>query len=493
MRDPHGVRRVFGAAVLALALALGPSGLGCGGGGATPPPGRIHFPTAVTMSPVDDALGASRFLFVASSNFDLRFVHGSLAVYDLEILNASLDSQACRNEDADRCGILPAEDDRDDLAGLGIVPVPGLLVSEVHTGSYSAGLTIAEARASDAAWRLYMPVRSDANLTFVDVAADGRLRCGDDFAVAGAPYECRQAFRSGDDVTANARGIALPPDPLAIQVGPLSDLVTGADPGAGTYVLLAHRAGALSLFFDAPTGDSARPVLVHTLSGFPDELADVAFDPTTKLAWMPSAFDPFVARAGVAFDGATASPERSYLFDAGVLRVSSAVDTGTATRGDTRAIRFDPRPDRRRAYVISRRPRALLTVDIDDSAGKIEVNDIIPVGLGPSKIELALFPTPAGERLLAFVSCFDSRDLYVIDVDAGLLVGVVRAIGGPFDLAVDVPRQRLYVTDFRQSVMRVFDLSGALDCLDPNSAAVGGCAPRPLGVVGRPVAVEELR
>lgn len=491
MRDLDGVRRDFGAAVLALVLS--PPGLGCGGGGATPPPGRLHFPTAVTMSPVDPELGASRFLFVAHSNFDLRYIHGSLAVYDLEILNAALDSQACRNEDADRCGVLPAEDDRDDLAGLGIVPIPGLLVSEVHTGSYAAGLTLADARTPNAAWRLYMPVRSDANLTHVDVGADGRLRCGEGFAVPGAPYECRDAFRSGDDATANARGVVLPPDPLGIQVGPLSDLVTGAEAAAGNYILLAHRAGSLSLFFDAPTGDSTRPVLVHTLSGFPEELADVAFDPLTKLAWLPSAFDPFVARAGVAFDGATASPERSYLFDAGALRVSSAVDTGTATRGDTRAIRFDPRPDRRRAYVVSRRPRALLTVDVDDSVGKLEVNDIIPVGLGPSKLQLALFPTPSGERLLAFVSCFDSRDLYVIDVDAGLLVGVVRAIGGPFDLAVDVPRQRLYVTDFRQSVMRVFDLTGALDCLDPDREAMGGCAPRPLGVLGRPVAVQELR
>ncbi len=483
------MRKALELRVLALlAVALG----ACSGGGAPPPPGRLHFPTALALSPEED--GRSRFLFVASSNYDLRYVHGALATYDLDVLNAAIDAKACQREDRESCGILPSEDARDDLGGTSITPVDGLLLSEVYTGSYAAGIAVAPSRTPDAAWRLYLPVRGDADLTHLDVASDGRLRCGDDFVPPGAPVECRDAFRTGDDETANLRGIKLPPDPVGIHVGPLSDVATSASPSDGNYVMLAHRGGAVSLFFDAPVGESTRPRLVHVIEGLAQELNDVTVDPITKLAWAPSAFEPRIARVGVAFDGEAAAPERSFLFDGGSIAVNGAVDTGSASRGDTRTLRFDPRPDVRRAYVVSRAPRALLTVDVDDSAGVLQVVDVVPVGVGPAKLQLAQVPTDGGERVLAFVSCYNSADLYVIDVDSGLLLGVVRAVGGPYDLAVDVPRQRLYVADFRQSVLRVFDLSGTFACLRPTSEGESpACTPRPLGVVGRPVAVQELR
>jgi hypothetical protein len=483
MRKPS-VHRALG--LLALALVA------CEGGGASPPPGRLHFPTAIALSPEED--GQSRFLFVASSNWDLRYLSGSLATYDLDVLNAQLDAQACQREDRESCGIVPAEDPRDDLQGTDIVPVSGLLVSEVYTGAYAAGLAVAPGRTAEAPWRLYLPVRSDADLTHVDVDPNGRLRCRDDgFGVPGDPRECQDAFRTGDDETANLRGLSLPPDPVGIHVGPLSDVATSSMPSDGNYVMLAHRGGAVSLFFDAPIGESTRPRLVHVLEGLAEELSDVTVDPVTKLAWLPSAFEPRIARAGVAFDGEAAAPERSFLFDGGSLFVSGAVDTGSATRGDTRTLRFDPRPGVRRAYVLSRAPRALLTVDVDESLGVLEVVDVVPIGSGPSKLQLAQVPTDSGTRVLAFVTCFNSADLYVIDVDTGLLLGVVRAIGGPYDLAVDVSRRRLYVADFRQSVLRVFDLTGTFGCLNPASSETTECAPSPLGVVGRPIAVQELR
>ncbi|MCB9614332.1 MAG: hypothetical protein H6722_17990 [Sandaracinus sp.] len=482
MRNPLELRAL---GLLAVTLVA------CEGGGAPPPPGRLHFPTAIALSPQEG--DQSRFLFVSSSNWDLRYLHGSLATYDLDVLNRELDAVACAREERESCGILPSEDPRDDLDQTRIRPVEGLLVSEVYTGSYAAGLAVSEPRTADSAWRLYLPVRSDADLTHVDVDANGRLRCGDAFVGPGAPVECRDAFRSGDDETANLRGLSLPPDPVSIHVGPLSDVATSADPSDGSYVMLAHRGGAVSLFFDAPVGESTRPRLVHVLEGLAEELSDVTVDPITKLAWLPSSFEPRIARAGIAFDGQASAPERSFLFDGGSLFVNGAVDTGTASRGDTRAVRFDPRPDVRRAYVLSRTPRALLTVDVDDSLGLLQVVDVVPVGSGPAKLQLAEVPTASGDRVLAFVTCFNSADLYVIDVDTGLLLGVVRAIGGPFDLAVDVARQRLYVADFRQSVLRVFDLSGTFACLSPSGAESPACAPVPLGVVGRPLAVQELR
>jgi DNA-binding beta-propeller fold protein YncE len=64
-----------------------------------------------------------------------------------------------------------------------------------------------------------------------------------------------------------------------------------------------------------------------------------------------------------------------------------------------------------------------------------------------------------GGRRLAFVSCFDSREVYVLDVESSLPRSVVRNLSGPFDLVLDEARERLYVADFRTSVVRVIDVS----------------------------------
>lgn len=467
---------------------------GCDNSGEPPPVGRLVFPIALGISP------DGNHLYVANSNFDLRYNAGSLHSYDLDVLNSSIEN-ACSGvepEDRDSCGVIPIEDERDDLLDR-IEPVADLLVDQVRIGSYTDGMALAPLGGST---RLYMPVRSDANLTFVDADSNGCFQCTAapvDCAVSrealGRP--CDDAFRRGDDEAATLRDIQLPADPVGVTVGPLNDVVNGGAPMTdvqGNYVLFAHRDGRASLFFDQPAGPSLAPVLIHTLAGLPTELVDITIDPMTQLAWLPSALNPVVGRVGIAFDGAADDPERSYLFNAGDLFMSG-VDTGTVTRGDTRVIRFDPRPDVSRAYVLSRRPRALLVVDTEDSVSSVNVIDAIEVGFGPSRLDVVSFEAPDPKRTLAFISCYDSRDVYVLDVDLGRLVGIVRGLGGPFELVVDATRKRLYVLDFRSSVIRVIDLEPMFDCLsnDPERMLDVECSPQQIGVVGRPVAVTELR
>ena len=469
---------------------------GCDNTGEPPPVGRLVFPIAVAISP------DGNHLFVANSNFDLRYNAGSLHSYDLSVLNTALDQvlMAC-DPTENECGIIPMEDERDDLLD-GIEPVAGLLVDQVRIGSYVDGMAIAPR--GDGA-RIYMPVRSEANLTYLQSNAVGCFDCGAaiDCTVNrdALGRACTDDHRRGDDEAATLRDIALPADPVGVTVGPLRDIVRGdsTDPGDGSYVLFAHRDGRASLFFDQAEGDDDAPVLVHTLAGLPTELVDITVEPSTQLAWLPSALNPVVGRVGIAFDGATMEPERSYLYNAGDLFVRG-VDTGTVTRGDTRVVRFDPRPGVQRAYILSRRPRALLVADTSDTISNVEVIDAIEVGFGPSRLEVVSFARgtaedPDAERTLAFISCYDSRDVYAIDVDLGRLVGIVRGLGGPFELAVDAPRERLYVLDFRSSVIRVIDLAPMFDCLDDRNPTMreAECSPRQLGVVGRPVAVTELR
>lgn len=468
---------------LALCAALS----GCANEGSPPPLGRIYFPTALGISPSGDQL------FVANSNFDLKYNRGSLQSYDLDQLNAVLDEHCGprTREERDRCGVIPEEDPRPDLTGnIDLLRVSGLLISEVIIGSYANGMGVSPM--NDGA-RIYMPVRSDANLTFVDVDAEGCLSCG---GAANAcdldetqRHECTDAFRSGDDESATVRGIELPADPVALTVGPVTDLVSFDAPGS--YVLMAHRGGRVSLFLDALEGGSVAPRLVHTIEGLPTELVTLSVDPRSHIAWIPNASLPEVSRVGVAIDDDLGALDRSFLYDAGSLRLSG-IDTGRNGLGDTRAVQFDPRPDVSRAYVLSRRPRALLAVNTEENFGRAEILDIVEVGNGPSRLQVEQFTD--SDRTLAFISCFDSRDLYVVDVEAARLVGIVRGLGGPFELAVDVRRNRLYLTDFAQSVIRVLDLQPMFDCLEDDEfgAVTRECTPAPLGFIGRPRPVQEL-
>jgi len=166
---------------------------------------------------------------------------------------------------------------------------------------------------------------------------------------------------------------------------------------------------------------------------------------------------------------------------AGSLRVIG-LDDGA----DARDIAFDE--DGRRAYVLSRRPESVLVVDLeraDRQPGEAAILRVIEVGSGPSKIQVGELGVAPDARTFIFVSCFDTRDLYIIDAELGTLAAVVRGMSGPFEVAFDPVRQVLYVADFRASVVRVVDLS-PLVLHDGRSVEV-------VGFLGHPRPVEMLR
>jgi hypothetical protein len=478
------------------ALLLAVLAAGCGSDGAPPPPARLYFPIALNLSDDFDMDGAGDFLVVANSNFDLRYNSGSLQAYDLSQVNDALDERCGDVDPIDEdCGIIPIEDNRDDL-GANITPIPNLVASEVLVGSFADGLAYAP---SGTGARVYLPIRSEGDLSYVDLSSEGVLSCGasqDSTAIApGIRHQCVDTFRGAEAGASNEDGLLVPPDPVAAAVGTRASRIPGAE---GNYIVMAHRGGRMSLFWETATG--ARPQIVDTIEGLPNELVEIAEDPVDGSLWVATAFDPVVPRVGIAL-GQTAGD--SFLFRASDLAVTG-IDTGDASLGDTRQVRFDPRPDVRRAYVLARRPRAVLSVDVDGSVGALDVRAQIPVGAGPSRMEVTHFDDLDGDQdpstgpsfTLAFVTCFDSRDLYVIDLDAERLVGIVRSLGGPFELAVDEARKRVYVGDFRSSVLRVLDLEPTFDCLTDEdydgSDDEPECSPTQLGFVGRPRAVQEL-
>jgi hypothetical protein len=362
-----------------------------------------------------------------------------------------------------------------------------LLVDEVRIGSFASGLELSPDQS-----RLYLPIRSDADITRVDIDTAGLMDCGGGF---GTTEKCIDAFRVSNRDVASSRDVELPPDPVALAVRPLSDF-PGHTATEGDYIVMAHRQGQASLFI-APPDAGPELDLIDVLPGFPIGIPTLVREPDSGLFWGGSASSGLIGRIGVVLDETFGPDEisESYLFDGGSLRVANL---GSGSQADFRDVTFDPRPGNRAAYVLSRIPPALVITDRDVALGPMLVQSLLPdqiirVGSGPSRIALAEVQTSSGPRMLAFVSCFDSRDIHVIDVDLGQLAGVVREMSGPFEIEVDAVRNRLYVVDFRTSVIRIVDLAPMLECLDssvPGSSQE--CSPTLVGLIGVPDAAQEL-
>lgn len=515
-----GPQSPFVHVALGILLMVGIASAGCvNKTGESLPAGLMSFPIAIELSPDVDADGKPRFLYVTSSNFGLQYNAGNVQSYDLDkiiagildgcigagVTTACLDPsyQGSVNDPAcycdpetdpdcvaippDRCAVIPAGlRFRDQGAALRLVRVDGLIRGEVQIGSFSDGLAVApDGR------RLYVPVRSDANLTYIDVDTEGRLSCGGDF---GELHTCTAVYRTGSAELENpGEDVSVPPDPVDVYAGNLSE--DFAPPGseddpafAGQYVLMAHREGFASLFYDQerPGGPppQKRPRLVATLSNLASEQVTITYQPGAKLAWIPSAISNRVVRVGIAIDG---DPSQAFLFDAGTLFV-----TGLDTGGSNRDIVFDPRPDRNLAYVVSRAPEALVVAQTRAPGLELSMVDQISTCRDPSRVQVAEAPTRNGSVLLAFVSCFLSRQVQVIDVDSLQNVTVLSNISGAFEFAIDGPRRLLYAADFNTSVLRVADLQPLLDCLEGGSNAPEECSPVLIGLVGLPQPVSEL-
>jgi hypothetical protein len=390
----------------------------------------------------------------------------------------------------DRCSVVPADVRirNPQQAALRLVPVEGLITGEVEIGSFSDGLGV-----STSGRRLYVPVRSDANITWIDVNEEGQLSCGEPF---GVYQTCSGKYRDGAGEKVNPNvDISFPPDPVDVYVGDLSD--DFAPPGEeddplynGDYILVAHREGHASVLIDqvpqpgVNPSEEPRPRFAATLDQLAAEQVTITYEPGAKRAWIPSALENVVVRVGIAIDG---DPTQASLFDAGTLFVTG-LDRGTSNRD----IRFDPRPDRDLAYIVSRSPEALVVARSNVAGGQLNMVGQISTCRDPSRVQVAELPARGSSVLLAFVSCFLSRRVNVIDTDRFQGVTTLTNISGAFEFVIDPARLLMYTADFSTSVLRVADLRPLVACLEGGSTAPEECSPQLLGLVGFPQPVSEL-
>jgi len=410
----------------------------------TPPPlpGEPHagfyFPTGLAYVP--DANGGPGFLYVVSSDFDLRYSHGTLASINLASipLPAEVGATAVQVDDPH----IAQQIDIDVFGGpLAVYAPPG------HTPN---------------ARRLFVGGRQADTLDAIDT--DGELlRCARD----SSSSDCSaSAISLGTQLTDTYRPVIVGNQ---VFVGHLS----GKDDPTGSNEKLVSAVARL----DADTVDPAS--LVIQPLGAPDtnvgsEAVDgmVGLGDTLLIAGRP------IAGTQVAFNGA---PLRtvglSHFGDASAANVAVLAGAEVNLR-DVRAMALST--DRARLFMSTRVPSALVTLDVTPDVNgqpRFQVLGVAQLPAGAS--EMTVISRGPGRKDLVAVSCQDANAVAIYDDEIGRVVASVRGVGEqPFGIASGprvaqdgtvLPGARLYVAGFGRGDVALADLPN-LD--DPKSAQV---------------------
>ena len=243
---------------------------------------------------------------------------------------------------------------------------------------------------------------------------------------------------------------------LTLGSDPFGALIHTARAAGGPDLLLttAMGDGKLSTF---ELGDDGVPTLVGgmTLSA---GLFALARDPHTDRIYSTSKSVNTLQILEVA-ETATADVENPY-----VEKVDDLVLPAAVAADHARGLAFNG--DGSRLLVLHRSPNAVVIVDTHMNgigAGEDQVIAKVPVGSSPG--EILVTPPYGGLPELAYVSCFGSDRVDVIDPALGLVVATIRTGRGPFGLAfIHNPSagiRRLYVVNFHAQSLGVIELDPA--------------------------------
>ncbi len=495
------------------------------GEGQEPPLDRLYFPTGLAIDSSADRL------YVANSDFDLQYNGGALQAVDLGRLRGLVRKYCESDADCDaaaRCDLDPSPEN-DGVpshwcvaragahAGEPCGPfgeksaadrwlAPGrcgpvdvthpqdggdsLIAGRVGIGAFATDVVYRRARDADGVpldWgRLFVPVRGDATLHYIDVGRDGlELDCGQ----SGNDGDCNDQHRVGDDPDAeNTRDIRMPPEPFAVDA--TSD---------GSAVAVTHQTdGAVSLFINDWTD---RPRLEWVSRGLPARVVGIAAIPEPEIAtgadYQRGFLATFRGAADVVllrvFDDASNSGtiQRPFLQQSGAVGVDA-----NSVGFDSRGIAVDA--GERRAcerscggdevclgecagiplgiYVGNRTPNSLLVgrtrtnASITSSDDMPTFYDSLPMPLGVSRVVVGTVIDPQGDPVTRiFVISFDQRKIAIYDPVARRIERFTETGRGPHALVVDADAARAemgeaprysygYLAHFTDSYIGVIDL-----------------------------------
>lgn len=388
----------------------------------TPPPNdRFYYPTGVALVPGAD--GGPGFLYVASSNFDLRFNRGTLAAVDL----ASLPLPASAPS-------VPATIDAAHIA------------SQVKIDVFAGPLGVYQPAGAPATMRrLFVAGRQNNTLDAVDV--DGAtLKC----TLDASTDDCAaSAVNLGDALSDAWRPTVVGDNVFVSHLSPLDN-----PKGSG-------KARVSSLARISATDLKTRVVLPL---GAAD--SDIGTEPVSAM----QAIGDYLFLGGRAVLNANTAPMRYVrlpVFDA--FAQSNTVVEGAGKvlldpEIDLRDVRsMALSSDKSRLFVITRAPDALAVLQVaPDFSGfpRFTVAGVADLPSGAS--EMAVISRGPGRRDLVAVTCQTTNVVALYDDELGREVAELRGVGEqPFGIAAG-PRPgggaRLYATAFGRGTFSVIDL-----------------------------------
>jgi hypothetical protein len=498
------MRRVLASFRRALALlgvgVVVASGCYKSGEGPDPDDKAPYYPVGIAIS------RSGNFLFLANSNFDLKYNSGTLTALDaVEIRKRALD---CRHElklwrdqaektaakgktieaaPACRGGVNPDRTPRVQNAATEFAK------ASVRIGAFAADVSLVDrfkggVRREDGG-RLLVPVRGDASMTVVDFEESPggiTLRCAPGATPNHFGDKCAPAWRltGGEGGGAGSRGLTLEGEPFATATvaGPIA---TPYDKSPNGITTVIHQSsGDVSLFVDTTVdNDLGQPTarLAYTLTGLPGGATAIApFElpgdtesprflvanrSQSSMAVVQFFPDPTVDRSGLVLSGYVNLTPQSQGYD------SRGVIVDPPNPGETRPTR---------AFVTNRTPAAIVVGQFDDR-GVLSFYDNVALPVGPSRIERAV----VGNKTFIVAASFDARSLIVFDPDSRRVSNVVLTHRGPYAIAIDAARpdpadatktvQLAYIANFTDSTIQVLDLTpGATESLIYSVGAPSG-------------------
>ncbi len=396
-------------------------------GGIDPPLDRLIFPVGLAIT-ADD----SRLLAV-NSNFDLEYNSGTLTALDISDLASALT--------ADTAEVSPD--------GRFVFIDDGALIIESETirvGAFASDLGL-----SPRGDRAMIPVRGERAILLVDVgdpATGDFLDCGE-----GDDRRCDGAHR----VESNDR-FTLPIEPYEVAA---LDYVEPSSGELTTLGFASHLAGGeVSLFVvqDGAAGSQNDGELIGVLSGVVREASGIAVNPVSKEIYVAGrSEDARVAVLSVHTDSTNGQYSHEPFF-----RKVSHIDIGAEMYAGTNARGLAVTDDGSYAYLATRTPAALLELDAEAH----ELTDMTTVCTDPSIVELFRSDgdtaDPADDVTYAFVLCFLTGQVFIVDTEA-LIVRAVRSVGSsPHAIAFDRTRRRAFVSNFRESTISVIEIEPPL-------------------------------
>ena len=529
------------------------------GDGQAPPLNELYFPTGLALDRLSvNTLGAPRYLYAASSDFDLQFRSSGLISYDLDLLRAKIPrnctadsdcltdevcddaetpdatdfaanklhapSYFCVKDLAQPCGSVAEQSAADRLLYPGrcqSLDAGQFIHSTVGIGAFATNVVFAKSPPPEAGGpsvpsaRLFLPVRGDATLHWIDLV-DGNLECGQDQTSDGS---CAQTHRAGHDPSASNNNYTQLAEPFGIAVTQDGDYVAITNQTTGSVSLYKHEwpdpatAAATPIISTGPQLVSvagylpSAPVAIAAVPNADRALVGAAPAPGFLVAYKNAAeIDLLRVRSDDADTGVAADTDATDHYSRYLLTFAGSASINANSLGfDSRDILIDdsqrqvdynacaadgaPTKDcllaahQPQVYVTNRAPSSLLVgamlTDISYASGTSDLpffNDSIPLTVGPSRVvrgSVRVAPSgtvDATHGLLdennkaydleprLFVICFDSTRVFVYDPQRKNPESIIDTGRGPSALVVDEVRGLAYVAFFTDSYLGVVSL-----------------------------------